>query len=75
MDAAAMVGYRVYPTDGMFSDAFRLSRSILNVVNMSVGYYSPHTCEESVVCADLIQAYCWARQALAFLPTSLDASL
>jgi hypothetical protein len=71
VEAAAAIGHTVHPTEGALSDALTLSHYIVNVVNMSVGYYNPHTAREFVVCAELIQAYRWACQALATLPRAI----
>lgn len=68
MRAAATTGLLVYAAEGALSDALTLSCFIPNVVNMSVGYYRPHTLDEQVSLADLWHSYQWVREALSSLP-------
>lgn len=66
--AAATTGLLAYPVEGMLSDARTLAYSIPNVVNLSVGYYRPHTPQERVSLADLWRSYQWVHEALGSLP-------
>ncbi len=75
MRAAATTGLLVYAAAGALSDALILSRYIPNVVNLSVGYYHPHTVEERVSLADLWHSYQWVYEALHTLPCQSGASL
>lgn len=75
MRAAATTGLLVYAAIGVLSDALTLSRYIRNVVNLSVGYYRPHTVEEHVSLADLWHSYQWVHEALRTLPRSPSAYL
>jgi hypothetical protein len=66
--AAATTGLLAYPVEGMLSDARTLASYIPNVVNLSVGYYRPHTAQERVSLADLWRSYQWVHEALGSLP-------
>lgn len=69
---AKTVGLPAQQVEGRLSDALVLSRYITDVVNLSVGYYEPHSSQEYIIIADLLQAYRWAELALYQLPrTSL----
>ncbi|HEU5383577.1 MAG TPA: hypothetical protein VFV38_49885 [Ktedonobacteraceae bacterium] len=72
MRAAAATGLLVYAVEGAPSDARTLSQHMLNVVNLSVGYYQPHTVEERVSLADLWRSYQWVKEALRSLPRQSD---
>lgn len=77
MRAAATTGLLVYAAEGAFSDVLALSQYISNVVNLSVGYYRPHTAQEIVSLVDLWHSYQWVHEALRSLPcnqSNLDAS-
>lgn len=69
--AAQTTGLLVYAVEGALSDAATLARMIPNVVNLSVGYYHPHTLHERVSLVDLWRSYCWAYEALQSLPLDL----
>ncbi len=76
MRAAATTGLLVYAAEGAFSDAWALSQYISNVVNLSVGYYHPHTTKEAVSLVDLWHSYQWVCESLRSLPcnqSNLDA--
>ena len=68
MRAAATTDLLVYAAEGSLSDALTLSQYIPNVVNMSVGYYHPHTLDEQVSLSDLWRSYQWVHEALGSLP-------
>jgi putative aminopeptidase FrvX len=70
MRTAATTGLLVYASEGALSDARTLARHIPNVVNLSVGYYRPHTPQEQVALADLWRSYRWVYEALQRLPRS-----
>lgn len=72
MRAAAATGLLVYAAEGAFSDALTLSHYIENVVNLSVGYYHPHSVEERVSLADLWHSYQWVQEALSSLPSYMS---
>jgi di/tripeptidase len=68
MRAAAATDLVVYAVEGALSDARRLSQYIPNVVNVSVGYYRPHSLQERVSLTDLWRSYQWIYEALHSLP-------
>jgi hypothetical protein len=68
MRAAAETGLVVYAVEGALSDARTLAWYIPNVVNVSVGYYRPHSTQERVSLSDLWHSYQWVAQALRSLP-------
>lgn len=55
------------PEKGLCSDANQISK-IINAVNLSVGYYNPHTKTEYINCDNLINAY----QAALYVVEHLD---
>jgi putative aminopeptidase FrvX len=65
---AKAVGLPAQKVDGRLSDALALSHYIADVVNLSVGYYEPHSPQEYIVMADVLQAYRWVKRALDRLP-------
>ena len=71
MRAAAETGLVVYAVEGAYSDAVTLSQYLSNVVNLSVGYYHPHSVKEHVSLSDLWNAYRWVHEALKRLPCEL----
>ncbi len=70
MRAAATTDLVVYAVEGALSDARTLAQYIPNVVNLSVGYYRPHTLQERVSLIDLWRSYQWVHEALYSLPRS-----
>lgn len=76
MRAAAATGLLVYAAEGALSDARTLAQHIPNVVNLSVGYYYPHTFQERVSLTDLWQSYQWVSEALqSITPRQSDLDL
>lgn len=67
--------YAYKETYGMFTDvAELLSRDVgVSCINMSVGYYNPHTFSEYVIVEDLFHATCFAQDCITELGNELYA--
>jgi hypothetical protein len=68
---AHSLGHRLRPREGMVSDALTLAYYVEEVINLSVGYYQPHSTQEYVLISDLLKAYQMVSGCLRELPRPL----